>query len=135
MPRKVTFDNVNHIMVDKIITDNNENLVFISAVGYKSSVDKLIDSINGKQACYIRFKNNNGWNRTASVHSKANAFECIQKKTGKSDYVHVICYKKPIVNDNDFFMFLFRDKNNDAEEMEFLQDKVYELLENYSPIP
>ncbi len=135
MPRKVTFDNINHIMVDKLITDNNENLVFISAVGYKSSVDKLIDSINGKQSCYIRFKNNNNWNRTASVHSKANAFECIQKKMGKNDYVHVICYKRPIVNDNDFFMFLFRDKNNDAEEMEFLQDKVYELLENYSPIP
>ena len=131
MPRKVTFDNINHIMVDKLITDNNENLVFISAVGYKSSVDKLIDSINGKQSCYIRFKNNNNWNRTASVHSKANAFECIQKKMGKNDYVHVICYKKPIVNDDSFFMFLFRDKNNDAEEMEFLQDKVYELLENY----
>lgn len=126
----LVLDYTTSITTDKIITTEYDSLVFLSAIGYKNNIDKLIYKINeeNKYVDIILNKPDNSRQRI-STYGK---YKYITKKVPNSDYVHVILYKDSYVNNNHMYIYIYMNKN-DSEEV--LYDKIYENIDKLSPIP
>lgn len=133
MYANLTIDYTNNVIADKVIVSYNGSIIFLSAIGYKSNIDKLISQFNeDKKYNEIVIKNGNDRkyiNTTPSIK-----YKYITKKIPNSDYTHIILYIPTYTNRDNENIFTYIYLNSDHTDKE-LYDKIYETIERYSPIP
>lgn len=134
---KFIFDS-NSITSDSYITDNGD-LIFVSVVGYKNVVKSFIKFLNGESSAYLTCEDTTTKRSTQRIWSfRRNSYAALQKKIPNTDYVHAICYLKnnfAYTSSNNIGGYIYRNINDKQDTQTFLEDKIFELFENYMSVP
>lgn len=126
--------NSNRIISDGYIVDTND-LIFISVIGYKNVVKSFTKLLNEEVSAYLTCEDTTT-KRTARVWTFCrNKYTVLQKKIPNTDYIHAICYLENYNSGNSISGYIYRNTNDEQDIQTFLEDKVFELFENYMPVP
>ena len=128
----LTVDYTLSLTVDKVIVDPVSDIIFLSAIGYKSNIDKLIMKMNERKHMELVLKSSE--NSRVYLYKAKRKYKCITKRIQNSDFVHAIIYQETYIDNdaNKIRAFIYRDMNDETFN---LYDKIYEIIDKYSPVP
>lgn len=126
--------NSNIIISDGYVADAND-LIFVSVIGYKNVVKSFTKLLNEEASAYLRCEDTTTKNTTRIWTFCRNKYTVLQKKIPNTDYIHAICYLENYNSSNSICSYIYRNTNDEQDIQTFLEDKVFELFENYMPVP
>lgn len=130
----------NRIISDSYIVDGHD-LVFVSVIGYKNVVKSFTKLLNNEASTFLICEDTTTkrtervWTYPKTWTSCRNKYTVLQKKIPNTDYVHAIYYLENYKAGNSICGYIYRNVNDEQDIQTFLEDKVFELFENYMSVP